>query len=503
MIIHFHIEYQTRWGEQIYMHIGSKPAYGAKLLDEDIPLGNDGRGNWFVKVDAERIEGNTYHYMLAAEGEVIRTEYSIGHQISCDASMLKENCTLRVWDAWSEGNTDKVFASPAFTECIFGHNNPVRSIMHNIPLSTLTIECEAAEIRRGQALAICGDCEALGFWDTRKAPVLDHAAQPIWSITLDRAKVSFPIEFKFILVDEETHQLIEWEDCCNRFFDPGTIEAGDSVVLRNLHFYTPQEPWSGKGVSVHVTSRRRHPAYEVGSAKELQELVDWAFDNELCCIQLLADDPTDLFEYGMVKNYARERGIYIGEDLPGDGIVPRWKTNDGAISDELGYFSPANALSSQEILCSFRFPIDSDRCLEPYITVASLKKYGMTGRDIEICRRRFFEHGEEERLRLLPQFQSQRAIYTYFNHRPQGERYLCQMMLDAMSDVLFIADDDQKGYYHPRKNGLETASYEALEPELQLIYRRMYHEYFAVRNSHLKDMVPLIEIFPLKEYINN
>lgn len=503
MIIHFHIEYQTRWGEQLYMHIGNKPAYGTKIVPEDIALGNDGRGNWFVKLDAAQIEGAIYHYVLAAEGIVIRTEYSIGHQIACDAAALNDNCTLRVWDSWSEGNTDKVFAAPAFTDCIFKHKSVVRPLVQNLPLTTFTIECEAAEIRRGQALAICGDCDVLGNWDPRKAPCLDASAQPIWNITLDRSKVSFPIEFKFILIDEESHELIEWEDCCNRYFDPGTIEDADSVIVRNLHFNSPQEQWTGKGISVHVTSHRRHPAWEIGNVKELQELADWAIEKELCCIQLLFDDPSTDFDYNIIKLYAAERGLYIGEDIPGDGIVPRCKTNDGAITPELGYFYPSNALSSQEILCTFRFPIDTERCLEPYITVESLKKYGMTERDVEICKRRFFELNDKPQFKLLPQFKSQKAIFTYFNHRPQGERYLCPMMLNAMSDVLFIADQQEKGFYHPRKNALETASYDALEPELQMIYRRIYNEYFFNRNAYLKDMVPIIEIFPLKEYINN
>lgn len=505
MIIHLHIEYMTSWGEQLYLHIGEKPLAGNRIADDDIPLGNDGRGNWFVKIDSNLLAGKRYHYLLVRNEEIARTEYSIGHELDSQSSSFNDDSTLRVWDRWEDIPTDRMFFEPAFTQCILRHEVPVSTGLQNMPLASFNVVCEAATLRRGQVLVMCGNCETLGNWDPYKAPILSPTMLPFWTLTLDRKGLSFPIEYKFVILDQEHGTIVDWEDCCNRFFDPGTIDDRDAVILRNLRLINPQEEWKGEGISVHITSKRRHPAWEISNVKQLRELCEWAVEKQLCCVQLLIDDPTAAFDYTAIKEEFAGKGLYIGTDVPGEGIMQQWELADGAISDDMGYWTTSQSLSAEDILCKYRFPIDTNRCTEPFITVESLKKIGMTEREIALCCRRFvdkYEKGDLGPFHLLPQYSTQKAMSSYFEHRPQPERYLCPMLLEALADVLFIADPRHKGYYHPRRNGVKTASYAALNEDLQKIYSKIHDEFFAA-NDGQRELKEILRIIPLKEFINN
>lgn len=52
MTISLHIEYHAQWGAQLYVTTGQKPKFGQELPKNAIDMDNDGRGNWFVDVDA-------------------------------------------------------------------------------------------------------------------------------------------------------------------------------------------------------------------------------------------------------------------------------------------------------------------------------------------------------------------------------------------------------------------------------------------------------------------
>ena len=82
MIISLHVEYNAQWGAQLYVTTGIKPKFAQKLPKDAIEMDNDGRGNWFVDVDAKRLTNTPYHYVLAYQRSVVRNEFGNGHFIA-------------------------------------------------------------------------------------------------------------------------------------------------------------------------------------------------------------------------------------------------------------------------------------------------------------------------------------------------------------------------------------------------------------------------------------
>ncbi len=295
MIISIHIEYNARWGEQVYLCPNRKPDNDRALPYDAFALNNDGRGHWFLKIDESQICDRLYHYVLAKEGKVIRTEWGEGHRLTIQGGGKKEQ-TLQLFDAWNENPADQPFFSSAFTQSIFGHPAVRASADAPLPGSphTLTLECEAATIRKGQVLAVCGNTAAFGDWNPETAAIMDASRQPWWRLTVRLDAIIFPLLYKFVILDEATHKLIAWEPGCNRYFDPGMLQNGDAAWVRNLRFDNPQNPWRGTGVAIPVFSLRSKESSGIGEFCDLCLLVDWAEKTHQKVIQILPVNDTTI-----------------------------------------------------------------------------------------------------------------------------------------------------------------------------------------------------------------
>ncbi len=236
MIISLHIEYQTQWGAQLYVTTGKKPEVGQQLPNDAIEMDNDGRGNWFVEVDASRLCATAYHYVLSYQRHVLRNEFGNGHRIAGLQESSQEVPTLRVWDDWRRLPLYRSFFSLVFRK------NPVRNledaVLNDEALlpNKLTLVCEAASIQQEHVLALIGNVPELGGWQPEKALIMQPIGLHLWGVTIDRSTLKFPLRFKFVLLSRDTHQFVAWEDCTNRFFEPSAMEPGDSLLICNQRF---------------------------------------------------------------------------------------------------------------------------------------------------------------------------------------------------------------------------------------------------------------------------
>lgn len=240
MIISLHIEYQAQWGAQLYVTTGIKPKFGQKLPNDAIDMDNDGRGNWFVDVDADRLTGTPYHYVLAYERHVVRNEFGNGHYIAGirDAQGVP---TLRVWDSWR-----RLPQIRSFFSLVFRHRKHDKVTLHDVhPVvdvlepDQFTMVCEAGKLRDEWQLALIGNVPELGAWEPERALVMQQISRHLWSVSIPRTTLRFPLRFKFVVLDRQTHHFVAWEDCTNRFFEPSAMNPGDSLLICNQRFTRP------------------------------------------------------------------------------------------------------------------------------------------------------------------------------------------------------------------------------------------------------------------------
>ena len=103
-----------------------------------------------------------------------------------------------------------------------------------------------------------------------------------------------PIEYKYVVVDEQSHELLEWEEGDNRAIATD-VEDGQVLVLHGGHLRLSEEPWRAAGVVVPVFSLRSEHSYGVGDFGDLRRMVDWAVETGMKFIQTLpvCDTTTD------------------------------------------------------------------------------------------------------------------------------------------------------------------------------------------------------------------
>lgn len=236
MLISLHVEYHAQWGSQLYLTTGTKPKFGQHLPADAIDMDNDGRGNWFVDVNASRLHGHPYHYVLAYQRRVIRNEFGEGHYIA-GLSDAQGVGTLHVWDLWRRLPQIRSFFSLALR-----HRHEMQHLRNASPVASelapdqITMVCEAGKLQDDWQLALIGNAPEIGNWDPAQSLLMTQISRNIWSVSFSRTQLKYPLRFKFVVVERLTHRFVAWEDCTNRFFQPNMMEPGDSILICDQRF---------------------------------------------------------------------------------------------------------------------------------------------------------------------------------------------------------------------------------------------------------------------------
>jgi len=79
---------------------------------------------------------------------------------------------------------------------------------------------------------------------------LNDTGFPIWDLLLDTKKIKFPLEYKYLIVDTATDEVLAWGGGPNR-----KLEYADNHVLTVVtdeHFLRTIPSWKGSGVAIPV-----------------------------------------------------------------------------------------------------------------------------------------------------------------------------------------------------------------------------------------------------------
>ena len=193
----------------------------------------------------------------------------------------------------SNDRPDRVFGSSAFTDVIFSRR-PAGKKAPAAPrrkAGSVTIRVAAPGVTPAQSLRIAGSCEALGHWNPAAAPALNDAEFPVWSVTLPGEALSGAFEYKFIVVDRQSGELLAWEEGCNRRFDYLLPGKGQALTVEVAPFVNPVR-WHGAGVAIPVFSLRSERSFGVGEFADLKLLTDWAARTGQHVIQILPVNDT-------------------------------------------------------------------------------------------------------------------------------------------------------------------------------------------------------------------
>jgi 4-alpha-glucanotransferase len=314
MIITFHIHFATQWGSKIRLLLQNPEEHDSDAITTH-EMQCDHLFFWRKKIEIKQeISLLRYQYELTdASGKTIRESGDL-REIILPAK--QENINLH--DSWRSTFGESPFATTVFSDCYFKRTAFV-SAGHekgNFRLQLFSLQMEP-----DRHYAIVGNQDALGNWDVSKKVRLDESNFPIWSINLDTSEINFPIEYKYLIVDTASDEVLVWGGGPNRKIESLPDEGFQVVTDENFIRTIPS--WRGAGVAIPVFSLRSKKSFGIGEFYDLKLMVDWAKQTGQKMIQTLPINDTilyhsnyDSYPYNAVSVYALHP-IYLHLDAIG------------------------------------------------------------------------------------------------------------------------------------------------------------------------------------------
>lgn len=313
MKLKFSIRYRTAWGESLHVSIayhsqdGTVKQYNLLMQTEDGEL-------WTLETAAlesrqHPLSHIVYIYQVEdADGNVLRREWDLVPRVyHFDTSK-----DYIFPDQWRDMPLPYHLYTNAYLTMVHGHTDEhVEALRLPLFRRTITFRVSAPQLQPGQAVAICGSHPAIGSWNTSRYLRMEYAGQHEWMLTVNALGMLFPIEYKYVVVDDETHAFVAWEEGDNRTTGDMEMVDGQVLVLYGEHLRLKEQTWRAAGVAVPVFSLRSEHSYGVGDFGDLKLLVDWAVLTGMRVIQLLPVNDTtvshhwqDSYPYNIISVFA-------------------------------------------------------------------------------------------------------------------------------------------------------------------------------------------------------
>ncbi len=284
MKISFKVDYQTTWGESLFVS-GSSPQLGQWNPTHALPMKNQFPGEWqaTIESDAEQV---TYKYLLQTNDGKFVPEWGLPRNIVIERNEVEE---IRLRDFWRNNNDpENALYSAAFQNVLLKRSPIITKPARSIASRTLRLQLHTPAIDPAYKFALLGSESVLGAWNEEGAIIMDDSSAPLWKVDLDASKLSFPLHYKYVVYDPEGKRVIEWEEGNNRVIRNFVCENDKSLKVHTDEKYRQTTGrWKGAGVAVPLFSLRTEHSGGIGEFTDLYQLVDWSKKCGLKLIQLL------------------------------------------------------------------------------------------------------------------------------------------------------------------------------------------------------------------------
>ncbi len=246
-----------------------------------------------------------YQYIICHDDTVVREEWNFVPR-TCVADKAR---TFTFHDAWRDVPVSVHFYSSAFTHCIHPyveHNTYIPVFDH-----TLLLKVSAPGLKKEECLAVLGNQPGLGNWQANQYLPMENTQPCEWQLSLNADGLRFPLEYKFVIVNTQTHELQEWEQGTNRVIDHPNITERQTVVYDEAPVRMAERKWKGAGTVIPVFSLRSRDSWGIGDFTDMKKMVDWLVHTHQHILQVLPVNDTilnhnwmDSYPYNAISVYA-------------------------------------------------------------------------------------------------------------------------------------------------------------------------------------------------------
>ena len=319
MKLKFTINYGTKWGENLFVYITYRSLDGTERSSRQMMLTSDG---WQWELETSALESRqhplvsfSYFYQVEdADGRVLRKEWTAAPRTYYFDS--SKNYVLA--DLWHDVPLQYHLYSQAYrTTAFMPQEEEVQALRVPLYRKTVIFRVSAPQLLKGQSLAVIGNHPAIGSWNPARYLKMEHVGCYDWLLSVNVDAIMLPIEYKYVIVDDETHALLTWEEGDNRTTDgllppdQNAVPDGTVLVAYGENLRVKEQTWRAAGVAVPVFSLRTERSYGVGDFGDLKRFVDWAVATGMKVIQILPVNDTtashnwcDSYPYNIVSAFA-------------------------------------------------------------------------------------------------------------------------------------------------------------------------------------------------------
>ncbi len=312
----FFLHYKAIWGQSVFLFL-----YKNKDEYVSCEMFCKTENEWSVSIDFEPNEEEIhYQYAVKLQDNSFRIEFG---QIRNFVLSTQTN-TILIKDKFREKSEKNPFESIAFKEIFFLRKKKTakKGKKPTISQGNLILNLYNPEVEPEYLVAIMGNQDFLGNWDTSKKITLNDEKFPLWSVNFDVKEIKFPFEYKYVLVNSKTDDIVAWEGGENRILNQ--ININTTTILTDENFHRTIPSWKTAGVAIPVFSLRSEESFGTGDFYDLKKLVDWAKITGQHFIQILPINDTilyhsnyDSYPYNAVSVYALHP-IYLRLEELGD-----------------------------------------------------------------------------------------------------------------------------------------------------------------------------------------
>ena len=302
MILYFHIEYRTAFGEEVTLNIIENGEVSTHRMTTVNGV------EWCCELTQRTAcRRLTYYYKVTVDNATERSEWqTVKHVLDFTCTAATE---YHVHDRWNDMPDDSYLYSSAFTDCI-NHQElqPMKPTSYD---RTLRLIVRAPQLRDGECLAVLGDRKALGEWCPDKALPMTLHNYCEWAVDIDASQFHGEhIELKFVVTNASGHMMM-WECGYNRCLTMPDMKKGETVVYGlNQAFF---EIWNRRlaGTLVPVFSLRTRESAGIGDFGDLKMMIDLMANTGQRVLQLLPINDTtithtwtDSYPYSCISVFA-------------------------------------------------------------------------------------------------------------------------------------------------------------------------------------------------------
>ena len=319
MKLKFSIQYGTQWGQNLYVVITYRSSDHTEKTQRLMMVTTDGM-EWSLETTVlesrkHPITSFLYNYQVEDnDGNVVRKEWdAIPRIYYFDSS--KDYVLV---DRWRDVPLQYHLYSKAYlTTMGLEDNDKVEPLRVPLYRKTILFRVSAPQLQKGQSVAIVGSHPALGSWNVARYLRMESIGRFEWLLSVNVEAVLLPIEYKYVIVDDNTHAFVAWEEGDNRTTDglqpadQTMVPDGTVLVAYGESLRVKEQTWRAAGVVIPVFSLRTKESYGVGDFGDLRRLVDWCVATGMKVIQLLPVNDTtcsgnwsDSYPYNIVSAFA-------------------------------------------------------------------------------------------------------------------------------------------------------------------------------------------------------